>query len=52
MRMQCANARIAKIRAPATCGAGGHPRSIVLDDHARLPWRFFGRLTAAVQAGL
>jgi hypothetical protein len=24
---------------------------IVLDDHARLPWRFFGRLTA-VQAGL
>jgi hypothetical protein len=25
---------------------------VVLDDHARLPWRFFGRLTAAVQAGL
>jgi hypothetical protein len=25
---------------------------IVLSDHARLPWRFFGRLTAAVQAGL
>jgi hypothetical protein len=25
---------------------------IVLADHARLPWRFFGRLTAAVQAGL
>ena len=24
---------------------------IVLVDHARLPWRFFGRLTA-VQAGL
>jgi hypothetical protein len=24
---------------------------IVLADHARLPWRFFGRLTA-VQAGL
>ena len=24
---------------------------IVLPDHARLPWRFFGRLTA-VQAGL
>jgi hypothetical protein len=21
---------------------------VVLDDHARLPWRFFGRLTAAV----
>ena len=24
---------------------------IVLADHARLPWRFFGRLTAAVLAG-
>jgi hypothetical protein len=24
---------------------------IVLVDHARLPSRFFGRLTAAVQAG-
>jgi hypothetical protein len=24
---------------------------IVLDDRTRLPWRFFGRLTAAVQAG-
>jgi hypothetical protein len=24
---------------------------IILVDHARLPWRFFGRLTA-VQAGL
>jgi hypothetical protein len=28
------------------------PPRVVLDDHARLPWRFFGRLTAAVQAGL
>jgi hypothetical protein len=26
-------------------------RRIILSDHARLPWRFFGRLTA-VQAGL
>jgi hypothetical protein len=25
---------------------------VVLDDHARLPGRFFGRLTAAVLAGL
>jgi len=25
---------------------------IVLDDHARLPWRFFGRMTAAIQADL
>jgi hypothetical protein len=25
---------------------------VVLDDHARLPWRFFGRLTAAILAGL
>jgi hypothetical protein len=24
---------------------------IILSDHARLPWRFFGRLTS-VQAGL
>jgi len=22
---------------------------IVLDDHARLPWRFFGRLRAALR---
>jgi hypothetical protein len=27
-------------------------RAIVLQDHARLPGRFFGRLTAAIQAGL
>jgi len=26
-------------------------QSIILTDRARLPWRFFGRLTA-VQAGL
>jgi len=26
-------------------------RRIILADHARLPWRFFGRLTS-VQAGL
>jgi hypothetical protein len=26
-------------------------QQIILADHARLPWRFFGRLTA-VQAGL
>jgi hypothetical protein len=25
---------------------------IILCDHARLPWRFFGRLTTAAQAGL
>jgi hypothetical protein len=25
---------------------------IVLADHARLPWRFFGRLMACVQARL
>jgi hypothetical protein len=23
-----------------------------LDDHARLPWRFFGRFTASIAAGL
>jgi len=27
-------------------------RRIVLDDHERLPARFFGRLTASVQAQL
>jgi hypothetical protein len=27
-------------------------RRVVLADHARLPWRFFGRMTAAIQAGL
>jgi hypothetical protein len=32
--------------------AAARARRVVLDDHARLPWRFFGRLTAAVQAGL
>ena len=32
--------------------AGIHRHLIVLDDHARLPWRFFGRMTAAIQAGL
>jgi hypothetical protein len=26
------------------------PRRIVLQDHCRLPGRFFGRLTAALQA--
>jgi hypothetical protein len=25
---------------------------VVLDDHVRLPWRFFGRLTAAIPADL
>jgi len=25
---------------------------IILADHARLPWRFFGRLMACVQAAL
>jgi hypothetical protein len=27
-------------------------RRVVLDDHVRLPGRFFGRLTASIQAGL
>jgi len=26
--------------------------AIVLQDHSRLPGRFFGQMTAAVQAGL
>jgi len=29
-----------------------HARRIVLGDHARLPGRFFGRMTASVLAGL
>lgn len=28
------------------------PQPIVLDDHARLPGRFFGRMTAGALAGL
>jgi hypothetical protein len=28
------------------------PRAFVLQDHARLPGRFFGRMTSAVLAGL
>jgi hypothetical protein len=34
------------------CSSGARLRRVVLADHARLPWRFFGRLTAAIQAGL
>jgi hypothetical protein len=29
-----------------------HSRRIVLGDHVRLPGRFFGRLTASIQAEL
>ncbi len=32
-------------------GMVSQAQQIVLADHTRLPWRFFGRLTA-VQAGL
>jgi hypothetical protein len=38
--------------AAARTGTPARAHCVVLDDHARLPWRFFGRLTAAVQAGL
>jgi len=31
---------------------GAHARRIVLGDHTRLPGRFFGRLTASIQAEL
>jgi hypothetical protein len=34
------------------CGSGARLRRIELADHVRLPWRFFGRLTAAIQTGL
>jgi hypothetical protein len=33
-------------------GAARPLRFVVLRDHARLPSRFFGRLTASVQAAL
>jgi hypothetical protein len=41
-RTREANARRAMLRL----------RLVVLTDHARLPWRFFGRLTTAAQTGL
>jgi hypothetical protein len=25
---------------------------VALDDHARLPWRFFGRFSSSIAAGL
>jgi hypothetical protein len=31
---------------------GSNIRRVVLDDHVRLPGRFFGRLTASIQAAL
>jgi hypothetical protein len=34
-----------------TCGFIG-PFALVLRDHDRLPGRFFGRMTASIQAGL
>jgi hypothetical protein len=37
---------------PVIRSAGARPHCVVLDDHARLPWRFFGRLTAGIHAGL
>jgi len=27
-------------------------KRIVLDDHRRLPWRFFGRFASSIAAGL
>lgn len=33
-------------------GAARPLRRVVLRDHARLPSRFFGRLTASIQAAL
>jgi hypothetical protein len=50
--MQRVSARSARIGAPRSGTGVACPRDVILDDHARLPWRFFGRLTAAVQAGL
>jgi hypothetical protein len=33
-------------------GAPTTPVAFVLRDHERLPGRFFGRMTASIQAGL
>lgn len=44
-----------KIPTPEPIGMAGAARPltfIVLRDHARLPGRFFGRLTASIQAAL
>jgi hypothetical protein len=47
------NCYIRAMMAPAsTIRAAARLHRIVLTDHARLPGRFFGRLTAAIQAGL
>lgn len=44
-----------KTRTPERIGNAGAARPltfVVLRDHARLPGRFFGRLTASIQAAL
>ena len=43
---RCAVRREANLRLPTTQGFAA------LHDHARLPWRFFGRFTASIAAGL
>jgi hypothetical protein len=40
------------VPAASTIRATTRLHRIVLTDHVRLPGRFFGRLTAAIQAGL
>ena len=53
--LQCSPHRLFVVAREATGYIGGmitKAHRIVLADHARLPWRFFGRLTAAVLAGL
>ncbi len=39
-------------RTPRALRIGARLHRVVLDDHARLPGRFFGRLTAGILAGL
>jgi hypothetical protein len=41
-----------QIEFPRQTGAARPLTFVVLRDHSRLPSRFFGRLTASVQAGL
>jgi len=53
--LQCSPDRLFVVARDATGYIGRmitKAHRIVLADHARLPWRFFGRLTAAVLAGL
>jgi hypothetical protein len=50
--MASGQATRARVRQAVAPRAAARLHRVVLDDHVRLPSRFFGRLTAAVLAGL